>query len=156
MSNISLVLLDKAWADEHKKPTRIYEPIITITRNAILLNRSLITAMGLKSGDFILLANDRQVNKDFYIMSHPRGFKLNVKRHGDGSISCGAYFKTICTVLGLDEKSTSRLKFKVAEKPDAINGFRCFAINTLRPLLPAPADQSGDKGAEQGATHTTA
>lgn len=92
--------------------------------------------MGLKEGDLVMLAQDPKFPKDFYLMVHPRGFSLSFSKHGEGRISCSAYFRLICQVLELSETQHKFLRFKVAEKPDTIGNFRCYAVNTVRPLHP--------------------
>lgn len=153
MSNVSLILLDKAWAAEQQPAQRQKSPILSVEPSGCSISTQLVREMNLKPGDQVLIAQDRQQSKDFYIMIHPRGFKISLNKAGDARISVRAYFRTMCAALGIDPQGTKRLKFKVAEKPDAINGFRCFAINTLRPLLPAPADQAADTA--QGTTQAT-
>lgn len=140
----SLILLDSAWALEQKPVRKLPDPFVSIHKAGFRINKQLIKAMNLKDGDTILLAQDRLQPKDFYLMVHPRGFALTITKYGEGRIACSAYFHLLCEVLELSD-TNKFLKFKVADKPDKINGFQAYAINTFRPLHPA-ADAAPDQG----------
>ena len=143
----SLILLDSAWALEQKPERKLPDPFVSAHRSGLRINAQLVKTMGLKDGDLILLAQDRGQPKDFYLMVHPRGFAIRVKKQGDGQVSCSPYFRLLCQVLELAD-TNKFLKFKVAEKPDRINGFLAYAVNTFRPLYPA-ADAAPDQGEER-------
>lgn len=142
----SLILLDSAWASEQKPVRKLPDPFVSVHKGGLRVNSRLIKAMNLKNGDTILLAQDRLQPKDFYLMVHPRGFAISIKKAGDGQVSQSAYFRLLCEVLELSD-TNKFLKFKVADKPDKINGFQAYAINTFRPLYPA-ADAAPDQGEE--------
>lgn len=149
MSAITLILLDTKWAETQKQTKRAAEPTISIFGAGFNLNSSAIRALGLKTGDLLLIAQDKQYPKDFYLMTHPRGFKLTQGAQGDGKVSQSSYFATICAALGYE--GLKRIKFKLADKPETIEGFRCYAINTVNPLIPA-AEQAADQ--QSGSTQS--
>jgi hypothetical protein len=144
----SLILLDSAWALQQKPERKLPDPTISVHKQGLRINSRLAKIMGLKEGDLVMLAQDPKFPKDFYLMVHPRGFNLVFSKHGEGRISCSAYFRLICQVLELSETQHKFLRFKVAEKPDTIGNFRCYAVNTVHPLYPA-ADAAPDQGEER-------
>lgn len=140
----SLILLDSAWALQQKPERKLPDPFVSVHKAGFRINSQVVKAMNLKDGDTILLAQDRLQPKDFYLMVHPRGFALTITKHGEGRIACSAYFRLLCQALELSD-TNKYLKFKVADKPDKINGFQAYAVNTFRPLYPA-ADAAADQG----------
>lgn len=140
----SLILLDSAWALEQKPVRKAPDAFVSVHKAGFRINSQVVKAMKLNSGDTILIAQDRLQPKDFYLMVHPRGFTLQITKYGEGRIACSAYFRLLCEVLEFSD-TNKYLKFKVADKPDKINGFQAYAINTFRPLYPA-ADAAPDQG----------
>lgn len=143
---MKLILMDQEFVKlQLKKPKPLPPPSITFCHNMIRLSRSLREAIELKEGDEIILVQDADRPKDFYLLKHPGGYPVRENSSGELRINCVYYWHKVRDLFEVQEQA---IKFKVATTPSKLNELEGYAIITVDPLPFGPNNRAGKKAAD--------
>lgn len=139
---MKLIVMDPEFVKQQlQKPKAVPPPCISFCHNMIRMNRSLAEAIDLKEGSEIILVQDADRPKDFYLVKQAGGFPAKEGAGGEYRISCAYYWHKVKELFKVEGTA---IKFKVATNPAKLNELEGYAILTVEPL-PLRVQKKGKK-----------
>jgi hypothetical protein len=139
---MKLIVMDPEFVKlQLQKPKAVPPPCITFRKNMICINKSLAEALDLKEDSEVILIQDADRPKDFYLVKQAGGFCIKGTTKGELRINCAYFWQKIKELFKPEGES---IKFKVATTPSKLNDLEGYAILTVDPL-PSQRQTKGKK-----------
>lgn len=130
---MKLVMMTPEYVKERTTKVKpLPPPSITFSRQMTRLNSVLVQAINLNEGDALILIQDEERPKDFYLVKYPGGYP--VRKMGSSNemrFNCIYYWQKLKEIF---KEEGDVIKFKVAITPAKLNEFEGYAILTIDPL----------------------
>lgn len=146
---MKLIIMDPEFVKQQlQKPKAVPPPSITFCHNVIRINRSFSEAIDLKAGSEVVLVQDADRPKDFYLIKQAGGFQLKEAKGGELRMNSSYFWHKVKEIFKVEGTA---IKFKVATTPAKLNDLEGYAILTIDPL-PLKGQKKGKKAALLDAT----